>query len=180
MARVGGAGRLHCCPGTPCFGPLPRFQCAGKKSEAEIRRLSGFLGGPLGMLWPTTGPGTLGRGRHKTPQPVNPVVGICFGGQDFLLRRSCRYASQANSSAPEKAIAPVINRVVFVGCAPGCRGPASRSRIDVGRPGRGVTARAFFGVLGEVVHSCLHTRRRCFVFSVITIYGGGRSCLSGR
>ena len=120
------------------FGPLPRCRRTGKKSEAKNRRLSDFPGGPLGLLWPATGPidgpGALGRGRHKTPWPVNQVAGVRFGGQDFLLRRSCRYASQANSSAPAKAIAPVINRVVFMGCAPGCRGPAPRSRPASGRP----------------------------------------------
>ena len=65
--------RLRCCPGTPCFGSLPRCRRTGRKSEAEIRRLSDFPGGPLGMLWPATGsiddPGALERWRHKTPRP---------------------------------------------------------------------------------------------------------------
>ena len=85
------------------------------------------------MLWPATGPDD-GPGRalngHVVPAiklpgpPLTRSRGVRFGkfDQDFLLRRACRYASQANSSAPAKAIAPVINRVVFMGCAPGCRG----------------------------------------------------------
>ena len=79
-----------------------------------------------------TAPAPWGAGAIKHPCPVNLVAGVRFGGQDCLSRRAWRYASQANSSAPAKAIAPVINRVVFMGCAPGCRsgGWCGRSDID--------------------------------------------------
>ena len=125
-------------PGNALFRPPPPLLMCRQKfrnQDSPSKRISGRT---PGLLWPTTGPidgpGALGRGRHKTPRPVNPAAGGRFGGQDFLLRRSCRYASQANSSAPAKAIAPVINRVVFMVCAPGCWGPAPRSRPASGRP----------------------------------------------
>ena len=65
----------------------PIFQGA-EKAEAEIRRLSDFPGGPLGLLWPATGPldspGALGRCRHKIPGPAPPVGGVGLTGFDFV------------------------------------------------------------------------------------------------
>ena len=125
-------------PGNALFRPPPPLLMCRQKFRVRDSPSKRFSGRTPGMLWPATGPidgpGALGRSRHKTPRPVNPVAGVRFGGQDFLLRRACRYVSQANSSAPAKAIAPVINRVVFIGCAPGCRGPVPRSRPASGRP----------------------------------------------